>query len=474
MDVDRLLRDLRTSVVLPVGPEARLLAGGLLAVGVYLVWLVLSALVVFAVAASAGYSLGGPWAAGETGLALVVLVLWVLGPAWVGTRLLVGELTNDGGNLRSHYRVEFPAMLVVPPLVLFGVLFFAGVTLGDFPAPLIGALVAAGLFVLVRTVAFSYRVFSLSAPRTLRAFVSESACLLAVTILAAFAGLVGRGEAVTAAARAIDGALGTAAVVSLVTGTRDIAGAPAPTLPALAAVFPVVLSLAYVLGQTVVGLTARARDVTVARSAVRVDQRYPAFARPDSVTSPRRVTAVNPGTDGTSPEASASENSGPAATSRSDSSGAQSGAEDSTGGSDAPGDGTTNETNDTRVFTPPEDADLDESLPQAVAPETTDEEDVDSAVASGGDDGWESIHANAGGEASDAGNNGEEAPDEGTVERVQSGNDAPPAPGDGDGHAADTGEAESDADGYTCPNCGEQFSGATDFAFCPVCGTALG
>ena len=47
--------------------------------------------------------------------------------------------------------------------MLFAVGAGAAVALGDVPAALAGALVAVGMLTLVRTVAYSYRVFSLSA-----------------------------------------------------------------------------------------------------------------------------------------------------------------------------------------------------------------------------------------------------------------------------------------------------------------------
>ena len=454
MDADRLLRDVRTSVSLPAGPERRLVLGGLLAVGVYAVWIGLSGLVVVPVAGYAGYSVSGPWTAGKTLLAAVVLALWALGPAWVGTRLLVDAMTNEEGYLRPHYRVAFPSTLVVPPLVVFGLVSVAGVALGEFPPPLVAALVAAGAFVLVRTLAYSYRVFSLSAPRAVRAFVFESGCLLALAVLVAATNVVGFGTLATDAAGTLDAALGTDAIGALVSGKRTVASVSVPTLPGLTAVFPVVLSAVYLTVQTLSGLAARARGVTAPRSAIRVDQRYPAFARPGT-TSPRRIRAVSagPNDQGTVGEAPGSPTTGGSATGGSGPNAAEL------------GEASAGTVSNTRVFTPPADADLDESLPPAATQDAQDEEDEETS------------------DADRALVEDDDTPYFGDSTVPDFWDEGPPTVGNDDAGVADdvgstvaeTGrQAGPDGDGYACPACGEQFSGDTVFAFCPVCGTELG
>jgi len=399
MDVDRLARDAATSLRLPFTGEWRLVGGAVAAPAAYALWVAATGAVLVSAAAVSGRSLTvDPWTATTTHAAAVAAVLWGLGPAAAWTYFVVDQLTNGAGNLEHHYRVQYPSTVVGPPLVLFALVGAAGVVAGEFPAPVLAALVAAGTFVLVRTLAYGYRVFTLSIPRAVQAFVLESGCVLSVATLTVLARVSGRRALLLDAARGVDGVLGTAAAVPLVSGTRDAAGVTLPALPALAAAFPVALALAYVAVQAGAGLLARVRGVTVPRSRLHTGQRYPAFARPAAGRSGGRQSPAA-STDGDLDGASAAE------------------LLDGDGSDGPPG---ADRMNDTRVFTPPDDADLEVAVPGKAAMETETRIAKDEDAMEG----------------------------EGSVG------------GDGDGE-------------YECPACGGAFSGETAFAYCPTCGTEL-
>lgn len=398
MDADRLGRDAATSLRLPFTAERRLIGGAVLAPVAYAAWVAATGAVLVSAAAVSSRSLTvDPWTTTATLAAAVAAVLWVFGPAAAWTYFVVDQLTNPAGNLEHHYRVQYPSTVVVPAAALFAGVGAAGAVSG-FPAPVLAALVASGTFALVRTLAYSYRVFTLSVPRALQAFVFESGCVLAVAILAALARVSGRPELLSDAARGVDSAVGTAVTVPLVTGSREVAAQTLPALPALAAAYPVALAVTYLAVQTLGGLVARGRGVTVPRSRLRTGQRYPAFARPAAGRSGRRGSpgdASAGGLDGAS-------------------------AAELLEGENGPGPG--GRVTDTRVFTPPDDADPASAVPAEVAAET---------------------------------------------ETQIADQEADPAEGDGSGGNDGT-EAT-----YECPACEETFSGETAFAYCPTCGTEL-
>ncbi len=412
METERLRRDLAASVRLPFTSERPLWARALLAVFAYVLWIGLSGGVAASTALLPGRSLAvDPWTTTTTLVVSVVTLLWVIGPAALWTYVLVGELTNTNGHLAHYYRVQYPLVLVAVPLAAFGLLGTVGIALGRFPLALLGALVVVGTFVLVRTLVYSYRVFSLPAPRALQAFVVESTCVLAVAVLAGLADLAGRQRLVVDVAGGLDATLGTTGITALVSGTVTLRGMALPALPALAAGFPVVLALSYVVVQTLVGLVARIRVRSVPRSNLRTGQRYPAFAHPNADGSDHRQTSVRP----SSSVSGSVSPSGPRRSAETDG--------DGTAGTNPPGgddtaeesaasSGELDQTSHTRVFSPPDDADLDAVIPAEANPDGVDAES--------------------------------------------------------DG--ADSSESE---DGYECPACGESFSGADAFAYCPTCGTEL-
>lgn len=433
MDRARLGRDLATSVRLPVTGERRLIAGALVGLVAYGLWVGATARTL-AVLAREVSGLGLSTGPSVSGL-VAVTFLWILGPATAWTYLVIAGVTDASGNLEQHYRVRYPSVLIGPPLAAFALAVWAGVALGAFPPPLLAALVALGVYVLVRTLAYSYRVFSLSMPRAVQAFVFESAAVLAVALVVGLATRAGNRGAVVDATRGVDALLGTTGLTRIVAGTVTVGGVSLPALSALAAIFPVALALTYIVVQTFAGLVVRLRGETVPRSHLRTGQRYPSFARP----TPRRPAGMGrpvEGSGSTEGDASAVADRGAVAAGSSANGGAASASRDGTAsaetadaGTESVGDGYPGLT---RVFTPPDDTDFEWAPGGAVE-------------GSGG--------AVSGGEPTRAG------------------------AGDGDTRPTSgrTGNATGASGGseYTCPTCEETFAAGTSFAYCPTCGTEL-
>ena len=454
MDTGRLRRDLVTSLRLPLTGERRLFGGAVLALCAYALW-------VGATGAALSFGAdvtGKPFSVGQgstwtTVASGTTIVLWVLGPAGVGTFLLVRQLTNVSGNLEHHYRVQYPGVLVWPPLVGFAVAGATAVSLRAVTVPALVLLVVLGSYVLVRTLAYSYRVFSLSVPRLVQVFVFVSASVLTVTLLAGTATFAGRAAAVEETARALAALSGWSGLTGLVTGTTRVVGVAVPTLPGLAAGLPVGLSLTYLGPQVLAGLVSRGAGFTVPRSQLRTGQRHPEFARPTVNSSPANGRgAGSPDRSGTdidsddvdSPTArDSASNLGPVSSTDGDLS-------RSGGGGPSPGESGTEATSEaedsvshTRVFSPPDDFDADVA-------------DTPGEVGSP-----------SGGRGDDTG--------PATTGPTDTAIDSDPREPRGERGTTDveTDRSDRDGGGYSCPTCGDTFSGETTFAFCPTCGSEL-
>lgn len=443
--------DLVSSFRLAGAGEARLFGGGLLALVVYALWVGLSGAALTFGADALNVSLSPePWTGAKTGLVAVALLAWVLVPAAVGARLLVGQLTNESGNIAQQYRYRHPSALLAPPVVLLAVAAVATVALAGPPWPVFAVLVLAALFVLVRTVAYGYRVFSLSAPRALAAAAGLSFLALAVALLTGGAVLAGRRDYLVSVVEGVAGAVGVDGAVWLVDGRVTVAGATLPAAVAAAVTVPVGLSVLYLLVQTLAGVVDRVREPDVPRSELRTGQRYPDFARPTtgrtggaggpasgstSTSSPSRpstgsgsTSGSGSGTGSTSPSASSGSSSSPPDTSPdtadpTETDGVRDSDEsDSPTVDTGPGDPElTDDVSNTRVYTPPGDGD--------------DDEDPLSLGADSGD------------------------------ERADAGTDATA------GGAAGAGDAAGATADDVCPECGESHDPGA--VFCPACGAAL-
>jgi hypothetical protein len=299
--------DLVSSFRLAVTEEARLFGAGLLALVVYGLWVGLSgaALTFAADALEVGLS-PQPWTDAKTALAAVAVLAWVLVPAAVAAWLLVGQLTNESGNIAQRYRYRHPGVLLAPPAALLAVALVATVALAGPPWPVFIVLVFAALFLLARTIAYGYRVFSLSAPRVLAAATGLSGLALAVALLTGGATVAGREDYLGAVTEGFTGAVGADAAAWIVSGSVTVAGVTLPAAVAAAVGVPAGLSVFYLMVQTLAGVVNRVREPDVPRSELRTGQRYPDLARP---TTSRAGGAGGSGTSGASSSPRASESS---------------------------------------------------------------------------------------------------------------------------------------------------------------------
>jgi|GEM_PF-1144158 len=374
MDTSDLRRELARSVGLLAGPERWLFAGLLGGGAGYLVWLAGTGVAVSR-GAQALFGPGPPvdsvsagsWSSEATALAVVFALLWVVAPAALAVRFVVGNLTNIRGNIDQPYRMDRPLVLLVVPLVALGVAVGVGVARGAVSAPVLVLVGVANALLLVRTVAYGYRVYAFSRPWLLRGLLFVAAAVAALAVVSEAGSLTGQTDLVTAAAERYG-------VADLAFGEVSTGGYTATKLPLAAALAPGALALAYLVAQLLASLAVRIRRPDVPRSAIRAGQRYPAVVQPGTT----RRLAMGTGT-GTGPGPGASADADGASTSDAGASGAD--VDDTDDADDTPGDGadTGSATGDgadtgdgpggadaspddrmgqTRVFTPPDDAEV--------------------------------------------------------------------------------------------------------------------
>lgn len=237
--------ELRESVTLLLR-EWWLFVGGLLGVLCYGGWVLASGVVfrrvtpLASVRTVAGFAIDA---------ATVFAVLaWLVLPALVAVALVERRLQNASGNLVDDYRLDHPSVLLaIPGLVLLGCL-AATVTVGESTAVVAVALVAS-VHLLVRTVAYGYRVYTLSLPRLFSALLFLTAATLAGGALVQMAALSGPvGEWVA-----------NAGVDTVVRTQLPAAGIDPASVPGLVVAVPAVLASAYLLLQLVAGSVVRLR-----------------------------------------------------------------------------------------------------------------------------------------------------------------------------------------------------------------------
>jgi hypothetical protein len=428
MDTARIRRELSGSVRLLWARERWLWSGVVAVLAGFALWVGATGAALNYGAEFAGQPLSvTAWSSTTTVVFATVTVLWIVVPAALVTYLVNSYVTNVSGNVHTHYRVEHPVTLVVPVLVLFAVGAAGGVALGEVPTALAGALVAAGLLLLVRTLAYSYRVFSFSSPFVVWVGLFVSLAVTAVALLVGTATVAGRRAFVEDAAAGVSALLGSGTVADILTGTTTAGPVTVSTLLGLAAVLPAGFALSYILVQILVGLGNRFREPDVPRSQLRTGQRYPGFAHPIAEGSGRTPTApdtaasaTNGGPSQSSNDPSRTGSSGPAATADSDLSGDDADDADQLTADTGETDDGVDDVSHTKVFTAPDDG-FDGDVP-------------------GVDD----------------------------------------APAQSDDETAVVGSADSTdrnddrgGDGYRCPTCADSFESDTNFAYCPTCGTEL-
>ncbi|WP_254278890.1 zinc ribbon domain-containing protein [Haloarcula marina] len=201
-----------------------------------------------------------------TGLAAAAVVLWLVLPALVASRLTGGRFLNQTGNLASRYRLDHPSTLLAPPgLVMLGCL-VASLTVSR-SAPLTVVALVASVHLLVRTIAYGYRVYALSVPRLFGALRWMSAVALGAAWLVHATALAGLSEQFAEVATAS----GVSGVVSI---GLTVAGVDSGiALSALVSV-PAVLASGYLLAQTAAGAAVR-RRAPLENPTRRAGQRFP-------------------------------------------------------------------------------------------------------------------------------------------------------------------------------------------------------
>ena len=283
----------------------------------------------------------------------VLAVLWVVLPSVVAVRYVVGHLTNLRGNVEQCYRFERPLVLLGPPAVfLLGALGVAAVRGPVGPVTLI-ALGAANIVLLVRTMAYGYRVYSLSVPRGLQALLFLAAVAVSLGVVSRTASLAGQ-EALVESTASRYGLGGDAALGSV----------SAPLLGLVAATAPGIVAVSYVWVQVFASLIVRIRRPDVPRSTIRAGQRYPQVVQPGTDRRLAMGTVPDEG-DGTedsgSGTASGSEPESGSSGGPAGGPGAPAGETAGTDGGPAASpdgpDGEDHRFGETRVYTPPEDED---------------------------------------------------------------------------------------------------------------------
>jgi len=358
MDTGRIRRELVSSFSLVVTAERWLLAGVPLAAVVYAVWVGATGAAIAQLTEFAGTPVTvAPWSGTTTAVAGVAGLLWVAVPAAVGTFLVRDRLTNHHDNLKHGYRLQHPASLLVAPAALLLVGVGALLGAGEAAVPVLALVVAGAVFLLLRTVAYAYRVFALSVPLVPLLALFFTLSLLGTSLIAGAAVAAGRAGLLADAAAGLGGATGLP-LPAVLTGTTELGGVPVPTLAVLAGGVPVGAAAAYVGVQTLAGLLARLLAPDVKRSSLRTGQRYPAFAHPGpgaAAGGSFEAGAAGAGTGGTSADAgggtSADAADGPR-TADAAGAGATGDAEGAEAGE------TVEDVSHTRVFRPPEDSDL--------------------------------------------------------------------------------------------------------------------
>jgi hypothetical protein len=277
-------RELVDSVRLHVGQERRLFAGLVLGALGYPVWVAGTGV---AVEQFLGVTVGPvsvePWSGSAGLLVLAYLLLWVIGPSVIAVLFVVRELTNIRGNIEKHYRFDNPGALLAVPAIAFGVVLLVAVLTGfGFWGRV--AVGGASVVVLVRTVAYGYRVYALSAPRLLQALLFVAAMVTTLAMASRAAGLAGQEGSLTAAA-------GRYGVQWVTAGTVAVGVTSVELLPLAGVLAPAALALTYVGCQLVAGQVVRIRQPEIPRSAVRAGQRYPATVQPAGRRAAGKPTA---------------------------------------------------------------------------------------------------------------------------------------------------------------------------------------
>lgn len=266
----RRRRELANSFRLIASDERWFLRDLFVGVVAFVVWVAGTGALVPRVASALDVSLG--LAGGETPSTTAIAVfgvLWLVVPALAVVVRLRHRTLNLRGNVEQYYRFDHPAALLAPPALFVLVGSVIAVALGALSWYFTLVMVPVGLALLVRTLAFSYRVYSFSHPLVVQVLVAFSTVVLIGSTFVALGTTSGRGSLV-------DQVLRAARLPAWITGSVVVEGVTVSGVASVA-LFPVVAVTAYVLVQTVVALGIRLLEPDVDRSKMRTGQRYPPF-----------------------------------------------------------------------------------------------------------------------------------------------------------------------------------------------------
>lgn len=228
---------------------------------------------------------------GLSAMNVVAGVLWLVVPGLIAVLLVNRRLRNSYGNLANAYRLDHPSLLlVVPGVALLTCLLFS-VTVGR-QAPVTALALVASAHLVVRTVAYGHRVYTLSVPAILSLLVFLAAGALGAGWLVQVTALdVGPAELALWIERA--------GVGRVVESVLVLAGIHPAQVLTLSVAVPGVLAVAYLIPQLVAGAVVRLR-APLSDPQRRPDQRFPIMP---PVTAPRDGSEATdvPAVDGTEP-----------------------------------------------------------------------------------------------------------------------------------------------------------------------------
>lgn len=263
MERGRVGSELRASVAL-LRAETRLLVGVAVAWAAYGGWVVATGRLLQTVAAGLASSVVLTTVdVSVSAFTLTAVCVWLVLPAAAAVGLVNRYLRNDYDNLTGAYRLDHPSLLVaVPGTVLVGCLALSA-ALGR-SGVLTAVTVLASVHLVVRTVAYGHRVYTLSVPAVLSLLVFVTGLSLGAAWLV---------EAATGPAWLVSWATQAGVGPVVQTGLR-LAAVPAARAVTVALALPGVLATTYLLVQFAVSAVVRMR-APLSNPQRRPDQRFP-------------------------------------------------------------------------------------------------------------------------------------------------------------------------------------------------------
>ncbi|EMA10359.1 hypothetical protein SAMN05443574_10976 [Haloarcula vallismortis] len=265
MERGRLGLELRESAAL-LRTETWLFVGVALAWVVYGGWVLATGLLLAqfpALERTVLATLGGQTVSLRTVLAAG---LWLVGPSLAAVVLVNRRLRNSYGNLADAYRLDHPSLLLaIPGSVLLGCL-LVSLILGQ-RRPLTVVALFGTVHLVVRTVAYGHRVYTLSVPP----FLSLLVCVSAVSLSAGVVLQMGTAAGVLSALSPWPTRAG---VSPLAETALQLLGVGLSQATQLSIAVPGVLASAYLFVQLLAGTAVRIR-APLSNPQRRPDQRFP-------------------------------------------------------------------------------------------------------------------------------------------------------------------------------------------------------